>query len=122
MSGQPLRLRSDQGVATVIACVAIAVILIVTILVVQVGAGVALRHRAQSAADLGALAAAAALDQGDEAACAVATRLVDRVGVRVRRCSPQGWDIVLEVGIAAALGPFGRREVRAVARAGPVPE
>ncbi len=117
-----VNLRSERGSATVTAAIALAALLAVAMLVVHVGAGVAARHRAQSAADLGALAAAAALDQGDEVACATALRVAGRMHARVRHCAVDAWDVVLTVAVRAELGPFGSRDTTAVARAGPVAE
>jgi secretion/DNA translocation related TadE-like protein len=94
----------------------------VTVLVVQFGGVVVARHRAQAAADLAALAAAAELWNGAEAGCAAAESLGRRMAAHLARCEIDGWDAVITVEEKVPLGPFGTRSIRAVARAGPVGE
>ncbi|MBF6333944.1 Rv3654c family TadE-like protein [Nocardia transvalensis] len=112
--------RAADGAATVAACLALTALLVVTVLIVQLGAVVAVRHRAQAAADLGALAAAGALATGAETGCARADEIAKRMRVRVRDCAVEGWDATITVEAGASLGPLGSRMVRAAARAGPV--
>ncbi|TSE00582.1 flp pilus-assembly TadE/G-like family protein [Skermania sp. ID1734] len=114
--------RDDAGFATVFAALAMLGLLAVTVLVVQFGAVVAARHRAQSAADLAALAAAGALVDGTADACRRATAIADRMGVHTRSCVVADWDAVVTVDTAVAFAAFGTRQVQAVARAGPVSE
>lgn len=114
------RLRGDRGGATVAACLALAGLLCATVLIGQVGVVVVARHRAQAAADLGALAAAGALAGGAEAACALADVPVRRMGAVVRRCAVEQWDVEVSVEVRAALGVLGTRTVGGIARAGPV--
>jgi len=95
-----------------------AALITVTATVLHVGSVVATRHRVQSAADLGALAVAGALDQGTVAACEAADPIASRMQVQVRRCETDGWDAVLEM-TAPVSALFGGKEARAVARAGP---
>ena len=83
-----------------------------------VGGAVVARHRAQSAADLGALAAAQRALDGEVGACAAARGVVEAVGARLDRCVLQGGDAVVVAvvdlhGRTAALGP-----ARGLARAG----
>ena len=61
--------RSERGSATVIAAAMVAVLLSVTGGSAYLGSAVVARHRAQAAADLAALAAAAGLAAGPETAC-----------------------------------------------------
>ncbi|TCK01114.1 secretion/DNA translocation related TadE-like protein [Nocardia alba] len=112
----------DEGGATAFVCVALAGLICLTLMVSQVGAVVVARHRAQGAADLGALAAAGALAQGAELGCAEADEIARRMEVRVRRCSVAQWDVVVDVEANVTAGVFGVRTVRASARAGPVEE
>lgn len=114
------RLARDEGGATVFACVVLAGLLALTGVVAQVGAVVVARHRAQAAADLGALAAAGVLTEGAEAGCAEAGEVARRMAVRVERCDVEQWDAVVVVRARAAFGVFGVRTVTAAARAGPV--
>ncbi|RMI29368.1 Rv3654c family TadE-like protein [Nocardia stercoris] len=111
-------LTRENGGATVTACLALSALLVVTVLVAQVGVAVVARHRAQSAADLGALAAAGALDEGTVVACARARTVTDAAGVRLRSCAAAGWDVLVVVEASVSLGPIGSRIVGATARAG----
>lgn len=113
-------MRDERGSATVLAGFAIVAILVVGLGILQFGSVVAARHRAQSAADLGALAAAGAVVEGDAAACAAAGVVATRMSVDVTACEVDGWDVVVTVSTHVDLAPFGRRTVAAIARAGPV--
>ncbi|MGV9670336.1 Rv3654c family TadE-like protein [Gordonia sp. NPDC003504] len=112
----------EDGYATVVAAGVILAVLTVLLMVVHVGASVVARHRAQSAADLAALAAA--VDQVGAAAdpCASAREVIadQRSGAQLRMCSVRGGDVVVEVVVPIELGVFGSREAGAAARAGPV--
>lgn len=109
----------DAGVATVLAAFALLAILTVVIMMVNVGGAVGARHQAQSAADLSALAAANTLDRGDVEACEEAEATASRMGVEVRGCVVEDWDVVVTVARAVPLGRFGMPDAVAVARAGP---
>lgn len=111
--------RDERGAATVAACLALTALLAVTLLIGQVGAVIIARHRAQAAADLGALAAAGALSSGPGDACAQARDIGRRMSVRVPACTVADWDVTVVAEITASLGPFGTRVVSATARAGP---
>ncbi|MDO3650712.1 Rv3654c family TadE-like protein [Nocardia mangyaensis] len=113
-------LTSDAGGATAFACIALAALIALTLLISQVGVAVVARHRAQAAADLGALAAVGLLVEGPEAGCAQATELARRMGARVARCVVEHWDVEVTVEVTVTLGIFGNRTVRVAARAGPV--
>ncbi|MCM6772747.1 flp pilus-assembly TadE/G-like family protein [Nocardia sp. CDC159] len=112
--------RRDQGGATVAACVAVAALLVLTLAIGQVGAVVVARHRAQAAADLGALAAAGGLAAGTGSGCERAEDVARRMRATVLECDVAGWDVTLVVEMGVAVGPFGTRVARAAARAGPV--
>lgn len=83
-----------------------------------IGAAVVARHRAQSAADLGALAAATVLASGPAAACGRAATVAAAGGAALRSCAVTGLDVVVTVTVRAG-GRFAG-EARAGARAGPV--
>jgi secretion/DNA translocation related TadE-like protein len=102
----------------VAACLALTALLAATLLFVRVGVVVVARHRAQAAADLGALAAAGALTTGSDS-CARARDIGQRMRVRVRSCTVTGWDVTVVAELTVALGPLGTPDVRASARAGP---
>ncbi len=114
--------RTCDGGATVTACLALVALLLVTVMIVQIAAVVCARHRAQSAADLGALAAASALDSGVEAACDRAESVVRSRRMRMVRCSALDWDVTVTVDFEASPAFVGGRSVVAIARAGPVTE
>lgn len=110
----------ERGGATVLGCLALSTLIAVTLLIGQVGAVAVARHRAQAAADLGALAAAGALELGAEAGCAEAGEVVRHMRVRIRRCEVTQWDVLVTVEGNVPIGLLGNRTVHAVARAGPV--
>ncbi|MGW4249448.1 Rv3654c family TadE-like protein [Nocardia sp. NPDC004722] len=113
------RTEGEAGGVTVTACMALIGLLMAGALVAQVGVAVIARHRIQSAADLGALAAAAALDGGVATACDRGARITARMGARQTACVVTGWDVTVTVEGRISLGPLGQRAVRAMARAGP---
>ncbi len=114
-------IRDDDGSATLVGVWAIAALTVVVILVVYVGAAVVARHRVQSAADLGALAGATALQSGEDA-CDRVTEIAtaQKVGVRVTNCETIDDDVLVTMTLDVALGRFGIRTATAKARAGPV--
>jgi secretion/DNA translocation related TadE-like protein len=74
------------------------------------------RHRAQAAADLGALDGARYAVDGEGVACARAALLVAANGARMTACRLDGLDLV----VAAEVPVAGAGTARGVARAGPV--
>lgn len=118
----PVRVAGDErGSATVTGACAIAALAGLVVLVLYVGAAVAARHHAQSAADLAALAAASALVLGEADPCAQADVIAGRAGAVVASCAPEDGDVVVSVDVYVELGLLGHRPARATARAGPVP-
>ena len=93
----------------------VAVLLVATLGGVYLGAVVLARHRAQAAADLAALAAAALLPAGADAACARAREVA--LAMRAGRAGCVVDDLDVVVTIEAAVGRWGT--ARAAARAGP---
>ena len=125
--------RDERGAGTVFAAFALLALLLLAAGGVEVGGAVAARHRAQSAADLAALAGAARLVAGESAAggsesggdaCAVAGDYAGRNGASVLGCEIEGADVVVRVGVemplGLPLGPVGLGPAVAAARAGPV--
>lgn len=112
-------LRDDRGSATIVGCFLMAALVVVTATLVHIGSAVASRHRAQAAADLAALAVAVALDRGSGRACEQAERIATRMRVRVRECSVDGWDAVVEVAAEVTSALPAKGEAVAIARAGP---
>lgn len=83
------------------------------------GAAVIARHRAQAAADLGALAAAGALTGGPEVACAQAAAIASAMRTTVAQCRVDDLDVVVTVHAEVRLGRWGIGPATAAARAGP---
>lgn len=110
--------QSDSGFATVTALGLVAALAAFTALVVTVGVLQVVRHRAESAADLAALAAARHALEGPEVACAAARRTASAQGATVDRCRIEGVEAVVAVRtpLPGRLAPFG--PLRAQARAG----
>lgn len=109
--------RDDRGVATVWMAAAIATVLVLVGAVIWLGTAVIIRHRAEGAAELAALAAAGAAPDGEADACAKAGLVAERSGVTVRECRLDGWDALVRVEMDMP-APFGAASGRA--RAGPV--
>jgi len=110
--------QQDSGVATIWTAMAVAALAGVAVLACWLGAAVLARHRAESAADLGALAAAAHAAEGPTRACERARWVADRMAVSLLTCRWQRLDAFVEVqapglGLAGLPGPAAR------ARAGP---
>jgi secretion/DNA translocation related TadE-like protein len=80
------------------------------------GSVVVARHRAQAAADLAALAAAARLASGVAAACGRATAVAREMRVDDAECAVDGLDVIVTVRVAVGFAGVAR----AAARAGPV--
>lgn len=96
-----------------------AVILTIAIGGVYLGSAIVARHRAQAAADLASLAAAARLAEGADAACAQASVVAKVMHTAVAQCVVEELDVVITVHATFALGRFGVGPARAAARAGP---
>ncbi|WP_370647140.1 Rv3654c family TadE-like protein [Mycobacterium sp. IDR2000157661] len=97
----------------------IGVLMATTVGAGYVGAAVVARHRAQSAADLAALAAAGRLAGGAGVACGQAAVVATAMRATVVRCDTDGLDVVVAVAVPVELGRFGSGPAHAVARAGP---
>ena len=114
----PRTLPHDTGVATVLSCVVAAVLLVVTGLVVQFGAVVVARHRAESAADLAALAGARSALAGSAAVCTAAQRVANANGAALDSCEEVEVDVLVVVSVRVRAGPLAG-QARGRARAGP---
>lgn len=88
-----------------------AVLLAVTVGGAYLGSAVIARHRAQAAADLAALAGAARLPAGADAACREASAVAETTGVAAVGCEVDDLDVVVTIRAGKA---------QAAARAGPV--
>ena len=119
-SGECGERSDDRGSATVWAVGGIGVIVALLAGLLSFGAAVALRHRAQSAADLAALAAASTAVAGEPHACGEARWVTDHMGAELRSCRLSGWDALVEVAVAPPVAPWPFGPAAARARAGPV--
>lgn len=109
---------ADRGAATVWTAGVVAALAILTVWLLWFASAVVTRHRAESAADLAALAAATKAVAGERAACDEARWVAGRMGVELRSCRLSGWDALVEV-VAAPPGVLSRlRPAVARARAG----
>lgn len=95
----------------------VAVLLSITGGSAYLGSVVVARHRAQAAADLAALAAAARIPAGPATACAQATAVAREMRIDKFECAVDDLDAVVTVEVRVAAGGWGR--ARAAARAGP---
>ena len=110
---------NDRGVATVFMCMGVALVLVMTALAIHLGAAVLARQRAETAADLAALAGAALVMQGPDLVCADVVRVAGANGATVDSCVVQGTDVLVSVVARVQAGPISGT-VSARARAGPV--
>lgn len=105
----------DRGSASVWVLGFALAVVVLGVAVTLVGSAFVTRHRAQVAADLGALAGAPYVLQGPATACARARELVSANDGRLTGCRTDGTDLVVAVELRAAVGV-----AHAGARAGPV--
>lgn len=114
------RWADDSGFATVWAAGAVVGLLVVLGLLAWLGAAAVARHRATSAADLAALAAAAYAGDGPAEACERARLVTGRMGAQLKSCELSGWDALVQVSVRSHgfLADFAPAEAKA--RAGPV--
>jgi secretion/DNA translocation related TadE-like protein len=113
------RLRGPGRGAASLLVVALAGVLLLVGCALGVVAAVLVDHRrAAAAADLAALAGAAALQRGDEA-CAVAASLAVDNGARLLTCSVEGADVLVTVEVAGPRWLGQQADLVGRARAGP---
>jgi secretion/DNA translocation related TadE-like protein len=115
-AGEPDR-AGERGAASIL-LLAIGLVLVAGgIAGAAVGEARVARHRAQTAADLGALAGAVHVLEGPASACAAAQRLVSANDGVLVDCEIQELDLIVHVEVTA---PHLPGPARAAARAGPV--
>jgi secretion/DNA translocation related TadE-like protein len=110
----------ERGSATILAAGVAAALVVSAVAFTAVGQASAARHRAQGAADAAALAGAAKVLAGEEAACTVARAMVERSATEFEGCEVSDLEVTVYVnetpnGLPATFGP-----ARAASRAGPV--
>lgn len=108
----------DAGIATVFAALAAALLLIVTGTALHLGAAVLARHRAESAADLAALAGAVHALAVPEEVCAAADRVASANGATLTSCEQVGLYVLIQVQVTVPLGALSG-QANGRARAGP---
>ena len=101
------------------ACLGVVIMLAVVGLAVQLGAATLARQRAETGADLAALAGAAKVLQGPDVVCANVVAVATANEVAVDSCTVSGTDVLVIVRSQLRAGPIsGAATGRA--RAGPV--
>lgn len=112
-------IADDRGSVTVLAATAIGVTVLLLAVGVALGTTVAARHRAERAADLAALGAAADAVSGRDVGCGRARELAAANGARLQDCRWSGWDVEIRVTVACRCLPSVADSVAGRARAGP---
>ena len=107
----------DEGVSTVFGAMMVGLLIVVTGVCVRLGGAMLARQQAETAADLGALAGAAEILRGPDAACAEVARVVTANRARLVSCVVDGFDVLVRAEVAA---PAFGGTAAARARAGPV--
>lgn len=118
---RPRRVRSgaeERGAATAYVAVVVGVVLLLGCVLAVVAAVVVDLRRAQSAADLAALAGAVALGTGEDP-CAAAGAVAAANGAALTSCTPSGRELTLEVRVAGPRWLGLAADPTARARAGP---
>lgn len=113
------RRQVDRGSATVLAAVGAAGLLVVLVVGLQIAGASIARHRAEAAADLAALAGAAEVLDGRDAACGRAGRIASANGASIQTCEVLDLDLRVTVRIAVNVGPIGASAIGR-GRAGPL--
>jgi secretion/DNA translocation related TadE-like protein len=116
----PSTLRSaDRGSGTVWVIALMALIWLVAAVAMSIGGIRAARHRAHSAADLAALAAASHVMAGSARACGLADTIARAGRGRLSECSVRGRIADVEIVAVSHVPGLGSVQVTASARAGP---
>jgi secretion/DNA translocation related TadE-like protein len=115
------RRPDEAGSATVVMLAVIAAVLTLTASGLLLSSAVLASHRARSAADLAALAAAGALLEGEAPprACQAAARVVAANAGQLQRCVAVGEEVQISVAVHAGARGLGVATARS--RAGPSP-
>jgi secretion/DNA translocation related TadE-like protein len=113
--------RAERGSGTVLVVAATGVLLVLALAGLQLGAAATAAHRARTAADLSALAGAAALQEGKGEPCALVAVVAGRNGAQLVACSlGTGESVTVRVSIGVSIRwPGVPDHAVASARAGP---
>lgn len=109
----------DRGSGTLWVASMVVILSVASVTVVLLGVAQTARHRANSAADLAALAAAQVLMDETGTPCEVASGNATANGARLTSCAVDGEIVTVSVGVDVRLGRFGLGAATATARAGP---
>jgi secretion/DNA translocation related TadE-like protein len=114
-----MKRQDEAGSATIFMLIAMGLVGLATAVVCLLAVAITARHRAASAADAVALAAAAHAADGEATACGFAARLAAADGARLVGCSLTGPVAVVAVSVEPGgwLRAFGAATVKA--KAGP---
>jgi len=112
------RPRDETGAATLLVVAMAGVLLMVGSALGVVQAMVVAHRKAQAAADLSALAGAAARAQGQEP-CPAAETVARRNGAQLVRCQESAGDLIVEVVVTGPRWLGQQGDLTAEARAGP---
>ena len=115
---RPTGTRDEGGAATVLVLAMAGVLMFVLVGLSAASGLVSAQRRAQSAADLAALAGAAAVPDG-AAGCDEAERISTANGAALAACSVVGREVWVQVTVPGPQWPGRRVRVSAEARAGP---
>jgi len=116
------RERAERGAATVLVIAMAGLLLLVGAAAGVVGAIVTAHRRAQSAADLAALAGAASLaDHSGRDPCSTAGEVARANGAGLDSCTVEGADVLVEVSVSGPRWLGQDQDLSARARAGPAP-
>ena len=110
-----MRARTDRGGATVLVVAMAGLLMFVMTGLAAAGGLVTAQRRAQSAADLAALAGASHFDD----ACASAREVASRNAGALDACLVEGQEVLVTVSVAGPRVPWRDVRVTAEARAGP---
>ncbi|HET9517891.1 MAG TPA: Rv3654c family TadE-like protein [Actinoplanes sp.] len=120
VASRPRGGQQDRGAASLL-LLAVGLVLVMGGLAgAAIGAARVGRHQARVAADLGALAGAVRVIEGEAVACARAAHFVAANGARVTSCRADGLDLVVRAEVTVTPLPGLPRTAAAIARAGPV--
>jgi secretion/DNA translocation related TadE-like protein len=117
------RRSRERGSASIWVVCCCALVLVVSFTCTLRASAVLARHRAESAADLAALAGAGQIGISD-GVCQAVARIAAANGATVRRCQPaldasaRSGTVTVQLGLSVRLPVVGMREVVASARAG----
>ncbi|GAA0510324.1 hypothetical protein GCM10011581_00170 [Saccharopolyspora subtropica] len=109
----------DRGAATALSAVVSLAVIALLWVGLQLGAVITARHRAEGAADLAALAAAAHAPYGEQIACDRANLVAQGMETHITQCRLDGWEARVTVRADLPEIALSGRNASARARAGP---